>query len=102
MWWILAQSPYSPQGNWRQSHRVEPWKQGVRPPDVKENPGSQYCQRLGGQPRPQVHFRYIQVKHECRQTDTTIIEPRLPLTYNIYIYIYMQMIWFYVVSQRRT
>ena len=28
-WWLLDQSPYSPQGNWKQSPKVEPFKQGI-------------------------------------------------------------------------
>ena len=48
-WWVLAYPPYSPQGNGKQSPRVEPFKQGDRPPDVEENPRSWYRQRLGGQ-----------------------------------------------------
>ena len=36
-WWVLAQPPYSPQGNRRHSPRVEPFKQGNRPPDVEGN-----------------------------------------------------------------
>ena len=36
-WWVLAQSPYSPQGQGRrQSPRVEPWIQGDRQPDAEE------------------------------------------------------------------
>ena len=39
-WWVLAQVPYSPQGNRSQSPRVGPWKQGDRPPDAEANPES--------------------------------------------------------------
>ena len=35
-WLVLAQLPYSLQGNRRQSHRVD------RPPNAEENPGSRY------------------------------------------------------------
>ena len=63
-WGVLAQPPYSPQGNGRQVPRVEPFKQGHRPPDVEENPGSQYRQKLEGQARPRAHSRYIYVKQE--------------------------------------
>ena len=63
-WWVLAQPPYSLQGNRRQSPRVEPSKQGVTPPDVEENPGSWYHQRLGGQTGPRAHSRYIHIKQE--------------------------------------
>ena len=60
-WWVLANPPYSPQENGRQS----PWVElGGRPPDLDENPGSQYLQRLGGRARPQVHSRYIHLKQE--------------------------------------
>ena len=45
-WSVLAQPPYSPQGNGKQSSRVEPFNQGDRPPDTKESPGSWYFQRL--------------------------------------------------------
>ena len=47
-WWVSAQPPYSSQKNGRQSPRVEPVKQGDRPPDAEENPGSRYRQMLGG------------------------------------------------------
>ena len=34
-WWVLAQPPYSLQGNWRQSLRVELWNHGDRPPAAR-------------------------------------------------------------------
>ena len=40
MWWVLAHLPYSPQGNERQSLRVELWNQRDRSPDAEENPGA--------------------------------------------------------------
>ena len=45
-WLVLAQPPYSPKGNGRQTSR---WNQGHKPPYVEENPGCQYHQNLGGQ-----------------------------------------------------
>ena len=51
-WWVLAELPYSPQGNGMQSPRVEPFNQEDRPPYTEENPENQYSQRLGGQARP--------------------------------------------------
>ena len=64
MWWVLAQTPYSPQGNGRQSPRVEPFNEEDRPPDAEENPGNRYRLRLGGQARQRAHSRYIHVKQE--------------------------------------
>ena len=63
-WWVLAQLPYAPKGNRRQSPKVEPFNQGDRLPDAEENLGSQYHQRLGGQVRLQAHSRYIYIKQE--------------------------------------
>ena len=63
-WWVLAQLLYSPKGNGRHSPRLELFKQGDRAHDVKENPGSWYCQGLGGQARPRAHLRNIHVKQE--------------------------------------
>ena len=56
-WRVLAQPPYSMQGNGRQSPRAEPFKMGDRPPDAEENQGSQYRQRLLGQARPRADSR---------------------------------------------
>ena len=49
---VLAQAPYSLQGNGRQLTRVEPFNQRDRP---EENPG---------QARPRAHSKLIQVKQE--------------------------------------
>ena len=60
--------------------RVEPLNQGNRPPDVEDNQGSWYRQRLGGQPRPSAHSRYIHVKQELHERGTLgppTIEPTL-------------------------
>ena len=58
---IVAQPPYSPQGNGRQSTNAE------------DNPGarSRYRQKLGEQPGPQAHSRYIEYN-----TNDTITSPR--------------------------
>ena len=44
---------------------MEPFNHGDRPPDAEENPGSWYCQRLGGQARPkgtfQIHSRKTRI-----------------------------------------
>ena len=56
------------------------WKQGDRPPDAEENPGSWYRQKLGGQARPRAYSRYIHVKEEYHKRgppDPPAIEPRL-------------------------
>ena len=54
--------------------------QEVRPPNMEENPWSQYHQRLGGYARLRAHSRYIHIKQENGHghPDTTTIEPRLP------------------------
>ena len=46
-WWVLAQPPYSPQGNGRQLIRVELFKQGDRPPDAEENPWEPVLSKFG-------------------------------------------------------
>ena len=61
-WWVLAQSPYSLQGNWKQSPGWK-WK-GDRSPYAEDNPGSRYRQRLGLQAVARAHSRYIHVKQE--------------------------------------
>ena len=63
-WWVLTQNHYSPQGNGRQSPKVEPFKKLDIPPDAEENPGSRDRQRLGGQARTRAYSRYIHVKQE--------------------------------------
>ena len=62
-WWVIAQPPYSSQGNGRQSPG---WNQGDRTPDTEENPGSHYRQKMGVQARPRAHSRYIHVKNNTR------------------------------------
>ena len=63
-WWVLAQPPYSLQGNGRQSPKVEPFKHEDRPLYAEENPGSRCRQRLGRKARARAHSRYIHVKQE--------------------------------------
>ena len=63
-WWVLALPPNSPHGNGRQSPKVEPFKQGDRPPNAEKNSGRWYSQRLGGQARLWAYSRYIHVKQK--------------------------------------
>ena len=56
---VLAQPPYYPKGNERQSPRVE-----TTEVDAEYNPGSHYRQRLGEQAETRPHSRYIHVKQE--------------------------------------
>ena len=48
------------------------WNQGDRQPNAEENPKSQYCQRLGGQERPLLHW--------CK-TRRTWVQAPWPLNY---------------------
>ena len=42
---------------------MKPWNQGDRPPDVEENPGIQYHQRLE-QAQPKAHYRYNHINND--------------------------------------
>ena len=57
---------------------MEPFKQGDRPPNAKENPGSPYRQRLGGQARPRAYSRYIHVKQNyssgCSDGEVLVVD----------------------------
>ena len=90
-WKVLAQSPYSLQGNRRKSPRVEPWNQWDRSPDAEKNPGSRYRQSLGEHARLWAHSKYIHVKQEKHDRgfpNPSTIEHRLPSPH-IYIYFYL-------------
>ena len=64
-WWVLVHPPNSLQENGKQSL----WWKSIdkRLPDEEDNPGNWYRQKLGGQGRPQAHFRCIHVKTRITQ-----------------------------------
>ena len=81
---VLAQPPFSPQGNKRKSPKVELWNLGDIIPDEEENQGGRYRQRFVGQARPRSLSRYIHVKqeqHDRGPPDPPTIKPRLTPTH---------------------
>ena len=65
-WWVAVQPPYSPQGNGR---RAPGWKPtGDRPPSYeKNNPGSRYRQRLGGQASINIFLLLFECENEKKK-----------------------------------